>query len=172
MKRRILQIGSLGVLAVLVLVLAVAVGTGNAAGAEGNYDLYLPFVTTPSRILFADDFSDPASGWVIEDRGVVQWSYRDDQYEIFIDENGRWAGALAPVGGFSTYSVQADMALYKGADSYYGLIFDFLDWDNYYFFVVHPGEGWYGLAKYTGGKAALLLPAIPSAGDQYGIGGE
>ena len=51
----------------------------------------------------------------------------------------------------------------SGSESDYGLIFDFQDWDNYYYFIVDPGDQWYGVAKIVNGVTEVIVPRTNSS---------
>ncbi len=149
--------------------LALSLG-GGVSAADDIYTAYMPVVTKPSIILFKDDFSDVNSGWSREDFGDVKLDYQDDAYDILIRDKNVWAWTVAPVGGFSDYSVQAEVSFSSSTeDGYAGLVFDLVDVDNYYFFVVNSNDQWFGLAKVTDGVPALVVPATPSTEINSGI---
>lgn len=122
------------------------------------HNIFLPLIDNNSALLYWDDFSDPNSGWpIFEERDVhndviVKWSYQNGEYEMLIPklkeyELGRWASAFAPVRGFDRYVVAAEMHRSLGDVSEYGLVFDQKDLDNYYIFVVNPGNQRFAVIK-------------------------
>ena len=96
---------------------------------------------------------------------AVRRSYQEDEYEILIFEESRWAGALAPFDALtvdSDYSVAADMRRIDGTESDYAIVFDLRDWDNYFYLIVDPGKQWFGVAKVAKGKPRIVIPATDS----------
>jgi hypothetical protein len=124
----------------------------------GGSTVYLPTVLknyTPP--LFFDDFSDPGSGWFIGDDGNISRSYQNGEYEILLRNEAWWAGNTAPISNdISRYSVEANIRLHTGSTSSYGLIFDRVDWDHFYLFLVHPGSRSYSLWSIDSGWAPLV----------------
>lgn len=119
---------------------------------------YLPLVEKPRLRIFSDDFSNPFSGWSIVDRQHDRFQYVDGEYEILLRTFGRWAAASAPVDDIDNYSIGADMRLHSDysptdVDPFYddtisyGLIFERVDWDNFYLFVVLPETQQYTLHR-------------------------
>ena len=111
-------------------------GIGFTAVSTG----FLPLVFDDwPLVIFFDDFGDPNSGWFIEDTPDTKWSYVGGEYELLLKNPFWWAGATAPIfGGLTQYTVEADVRRVSGVESAYGLIFDFVDWDHHYLFLVSP----------------------------------
>ena len=125
--------------------------------------VYLPLVIDTSDLLFSDDFSNPNSGWPVDDDGVVKWGYSNGEYEILIRDQRRWAGALAPVMVLDNYMVRVDARRLQGSTSDYGIVFDQKDWDNFYYLVVDAGDQWFGVAEVVDGDPAIVIPRTNSA---------
>ena len=96
-------------------------------------------VTWPAGILYQDDFSDPGSGWPIEDwRG-----YEDGEYFIIMEEAGWWGGSIIPGEPFfDAFCVEVEVRAVGRAEGAYGIVFGFKDWDNNYSFAVST-DGWF-----------------------------
>lgn len=105
-------------------------------------------VTWPAGILYQDDFSDPGSGWPIEDwRG-----YEDGEYFIIIEEADSWGGSIIP--GelfFDAFCVEVEARAVGRAKGAYGILFGFKDWDNNYSFAVST-DGWFLVDRMVGGR--------------------
>jgi len=118
---------------------------------------------TPANYSFFDDFSDPNSGWLINDDGNAKYSYQNGEYEIGLYHQNWW-GAVAINDFYATkYSVEADMYRYTGSNVDYGLIFDRLNWDNFYLFEVTPDYQKYCLYRYDNKNWIELVPWTYSA---------
>lgn len=170
---RIMTRQSAGLLFLLLFIigLVLSAGGGAASAADPVYSAYMPVVVTPSRILFRDDFSDPNSGWWVDDLGYVALSYENGAYNISMREKDVWALSQAPAGGFTDYSVQAEVSYSSSLeDGYAGLVFDLVDFDNYYFYVVNSNSQWFGLAKLEDGVPSLVVPPTPSTEINSGLG--
>lgn len=144
-------------LVILVVVFARALPTGATTGAI--YSNYFPIIGAPSNLVFADDFSDSGSGWPTGDDGLISRSYKDGEYETLIYDAKWWAGSKAPVYvQYDNYSVEADMRRHEGSTSDYGLVFDQVDWVNFYFFAMDPGSRRYFVAKVENGTPLIIVP--------------
>jgi hypothetical protein len=149
---------------ILVLFLSLVLVPALAADEDGSaaeHTAYLPIISQPLRLF--DDFSDPNSGWLAADDGQVKWSYQNGEYEILIRVPKWWAGARAPITGLVDYAAEVEMRRLSGSESDYGLIFDFQDWNNFYYFIVDPGDQWYGVAKIVNGVTQVIVPLTDSS---------
>jgi uncharacterized repeat protein (TIGR01451 family) len=88
---------------------------------------------------YADDFSDPGSGWPIDDTGDTLYEYLNGEYRILLRNANWWAGARP---GFkaSNYIVAVDVRRTTGGiTGSYGLIFGLSDdWSQFYSFEIAP----------------------------------
>jgi hypothetical protein len=135
---------------------------GNSTiSATTAISIYLPIVSNNTFIFF-DDFSDPDSGWPINDSGDVQRSYQDGEYKILIQPENFWGGSVPPLSDISNYSVDAEMRIPDGSAGFYGLIFDRVDWDQFYVFVISPGSQIYAVLRHDPAWV-LLTPFTPSS---------
>lgn len=161
MKKRIALIPIALISFILLLVSGLSVSEG--AEPEDTF-IFLPIIMDISDKLYRDDFSDPNSGWPVNDDGNVARSYQNGVYEMLIRDAGYWAGARAPIVGFVDYGVEAEMWRYQGGrTSNYGLVFDRKDWDNFYFLVVDTTSQWFGVAKVVDGVPQVAIPRTDSA---------
>jgi hypothetical protein len=116
--------------------------------STSTFTTYIPIVVKDYvPPLYSDDFSDPNSGWYIEYLGCGKFSYQDEEYEIWVRCEYTMAGATSPFGSFSNYAIEADMRRHMGGSVLYGLIFDFVDWDHFYVFIVDPDHQSYILQR-------------------------
>lgn len=127
-------------------------------GVTLSHTSYLSIISQTPEPLFYDDFSDPTSGWPIDDTPEIRRSYQDGEYEILTRSPDYWAAATAPLTDLVDYSVEASMRRLIGTTSDYGLIFDFMDWDNFYIFATDPGGRWYAVVKIVTGNVEMIVP--------------
>jgi hypothetical protein len=128
--------------------------------------MYLPFVTTNTDIFF-DDFSDPSSGWPIDDSENVKRSYQDDEYELLVRPKNFWGGSVPPLVDISSYTVDAEMRIPNGGAGYYGLVFDRVDWNHFYVYVVSPRNQYYAVFRHDPAWV-LLTPFTQSSAIKSG----
>ncbi len=147
----------------ILIFLLVSVLSASEGTVTEDAVVYLPLVRNVSDQVFRDDFSNDKSGWPVVDNGLVRWSYQDGEYEMLIREAGRWAGAIAPVDGLTAYNVRASMRRQQGRTGDYGLVFDWKDWDNFYFLAMDPSGGWFGVAKVVFGEPEIVIPRTDAA---------
>lgn len=111
---------------------------------------FLPTLVGPSCVLYADDFSDPASGWAVGEDDVVVLAYLNETYQIQTKVD------LTVIGSFSTDVVRAEFTIETDArfnapptDGLYGILFNAVFeeevLDRYYFFYVYPDTQGYAL---------------------------
>lgn len=165
MKKRLLLIPI--TLMLLIFLLVSGLSAGDTAVTLDTF-VYLPMVLDTTDLLFSDDFSDENSGWPVDDDGDTRWSYQNGEYEILIRDSNIWAGALAPVDGLKAYNIRATMRRLQGSSSDYGLVFDWKDWDNFYYLVMDPSGGWFGVAKFVNGTPKIVVPRTDASNIQPG----
>jgi hypothetical protein len=114
-----------------------------------DWQVFLPLIfrNYDSLVLYFDDFSDPTSGWFTGDNNDTRWSYQDGEYEMLIRNANWWAGATAPIGGLTSYSIEADMRGYSSSTNVHGLIFGLVDWDHFYIFAIYPNDQNYAVLR-------------------------
>ena len=115
-----------------------------------------------NTFIFFDDVSNPDNGWTTNNSGDVQRSYQDGEYEILIRPENFWGGSVPPLGDISNYSVAAEMRIPNGSAGFYGLVFDRVDWNHFYIFVISPGSQMYAVLRHDPAWV-LLTPFTPSA---------
>jgi hypothetical protein len=98
-------------------------------------------------LMYADDFSDPATGWYVGEIPEVRWGYADGEYEILIRNGPSWAGVTAPFQGIDGYAYEFDVRRQGGPGNLYGSIFGWSDWGHFYLFVVAPDLQYYGVFR-------------------------
>lgn len=107
-----------------------------------------PTLTAPPEIVvFADDFSDPASGWPTLQNTQGGYGYQEDGYHIVVHAIDQvfWAKTNREDGNTSIY-VDAKPVT-EGTLSFYGLRCRIQDDQNFYYFVIRS-NGDYTFGKY------------------------
>lgn len=162
------QVAAMAGLAILLFVFCSSVGLfGTWAGlrlpglfAKQNQTA-LPTLTatlipdnSQNSILFADDFSDPNSGWPTVQNAQGGYGYQQDGYHIFVNEIDAvfWAKTNR-VDDNVSITVDA-RPVTEGSNGYYGLLCRIRDDQNFYYFVIRS-NGDYTIGKY---KNAEFLP--------------
>lgn len=101
-------------------------------------------------LMYADDFSDPASGWYVGEIPEVRWSYREGEYEILISAASSFAAVTAPFQAVDDYALEFDVRRLGGTSNLYGAVFGWSDWGHYYVFFVAPDEQSYAVFRRSG----------------------
>jgi len=98
-------------------------------------------------VLFADDFSDPNSGWPAGRNDVGMFGYQPDSYRILVNGNSQvqWVSTDRV---YDNASIFVDSApVIEGTTGYYGLLCRIQDDQNFYYFVIQS-NGEYTIGKY------------------------
>ena len=104
---------------------------------------------------WADDFSDPASGWLAESDASAEVEYRDGVMHILIQSPNSLAWAAAER-EFSDFFVTVEATQVDGPDdNEYGVLVRMKDADHFYRFSI-SGDGYYMVSKYDGEKWQVL----------------
>lgn len=136
--------GALGVLALACSALPGVSRTPAIAGADPS-----------AEVLFADDFSDPNSGWdrVKAEEGVTD--YANGRYRILVNQaqHDYWAN---PGRSFGDVRVEVDATKAGGPDDNdFGLICRYQDTDSFYAFLI-SSDGYVGIMKVSQGSSEML----------------
>jgi len=119
--------------------------------------LVLPFGTIASQaespILFRDDFSNPASGWMVTKKDYAEFGYLDGEYRILLNKADFNNYSLLPKQTFDNCSVEADVRLAAGpSNGVFGILCrveaDAQTVHNAYVFAIR-GDGFYAILKRT-----------------------
>lgn len=137
-------VGALGVLALACSLLPGSSGPGAGSGGDPS-----------AEVLFADDFSDPNSGWdrIQADEGITD--YADGRYRIFVNQpqHDYWAN---PGRSFEDVRVEVDATKAGGPDDNdFGLICRYQDTENFYAFLI-SSDGYFGVMKVAQGSSEML----------------
>lgn len=106
-------------------------------------------------ILFADDFSDPPSGWGIRNEEGAQVGYFANGLRFLIEKSHLdfWSVAGQE---FQDVSIEVDAIKYAGPDNNdFGVICRYQDQNNFYMFVI-SSDGYYGIAKLKDGQYSMI----------------
>jgi hypothetical protein len=144
----------LGLILLLLCGVIGLIGTWIGLGLPGFSQSQNQIVSPTPIVLFADDFSDPNSGWPTIQNVQGGYGYQQDGYHIFVNEtNGVfWAKTNRQDDNISVY-VDAKPVT-EGTNGYYGLLCRIQDDQNFYYFVIRS-NGDYTIGKY---KKAEFLP--------------
>jgi hypothetical protein len=146
MKKRTLLLSS-----ILIIVASLLIAGGNAKALD-QLTIYLPVsFRNYCPPLFADDFSDPTSGWYVGDDGINRYEYLNNEYRILVRNTGGWAG-VRPGFMASDYNLTVDVRNVTGNFGSYGLLFGLSDdWSQFYSLEIFP-DGYYGIYEYDDGS--------------------
>jgi uncharacterized repeat protein (TIGR01451 family) len=129
--------------------------TRTALAAIPPARFHLPLVIRNLCGPYRDDYSNPASGWYVDDNGRARWEYLGGEYRMLVRTLDTWAGARAPV-ACADYTAAVDVRNATGGDATYGLIFGLSDdWQQFYSFEISV-DGYYLLWLYNAGDWTLL----------------
>jgi hypothetical protein len=126
-------------LKLLVIVLALGLSTV-VAHAEGP-------------ILFQDDFSNPASGWMVTKTDYAEFGYLEGEYRILLNKSDFNSYSLLPKKTFDNCSVEADVRLVAGpSNGVFGILCrteaDAQTVHKAYVFAIRA-DGFYAILKRT-----------------------
>jgi serine/threonine protein kinase len=117
-----------------------------------------PIPTPPAEtVLFADDFSDPTTGWPTIRNAQGLYAYQSDGYHIAVNGGNAvlWAKTNRDDSDVSIYTDARPII--NGTNGYYGLLCRIQDDRNFYYFVVQS-NGSYTIGKYKDGGFQSFFP--------------
>ncbi|MBI3959845.1 MAG: hypothetical protein HY328_13625, partial [Chloroflexi bacterium] len=103
-----------------------------------------------ATVLLTDDFSDPDSGWAIDEENAA-YGYADDVYQITADP-GVYYWVVQDDEAYTDVSLEVDIAL--GSGTYAGLICRFTE--DGYFYVDISTDGDFTISQVVGGEIVVL----------------
>ena len=107
------------------------------------------------QLPWADDFSDPASGWQAESDASAEVGYHEGMMRILIRSPNRLAWASAGR-GFSDFRLAVEATQVAGPDdNEYGVLVRMQDPDHFYRFSI-SGDGYYLVNRYDGEEWVAL----------------
>lgn len=120
---------------------------------NGQSSVYLPVISNGHCFTpYADDFSDPGSGWPIANEADYQLEYINGEYRILVKNTERWGTASA---GFKATDYLVTVDLHNNNEAYgsYGIVFQLADdWSTYYTFEIFS-DGYYSIWRYDAKKS-------------------
>ncbi|HQV94395.1 MAG TPA: serine/threonine-protein kinase [Anaerolineales bacterium] len=122
--------------------------------------------TTQPTVLFADDFSDPNSGWPTIENAQAKYSYQPDGYHILVYEvnSAPWAKTGRQD---SSASIYVDAAPVSNSNGFYGLLCRIQDNQNFYYFIVQ-NNGVFAIGKSNDGVLQPLAEWTASSAIHQG----
>jgi hypothetical protein len=94
-----------------------------ASGATAQTPSPTEASTKAGTVLFQDDFSDPASGWVARKTDYGEFAYSDGELRVLLNKADFNTYAILPARKFSDMSVEVDARLAAGpANGVFGII--------------------------------------------------
>jgi hypothetical protein len=108
-----------------------------------------------ARVLFADDFSNPRSGWDRQAYDGGETDYLEGEYRIWVNESAAdyWANP-----GLDFEDVRIEVKARKAAgpdDNDFGVLCRYQDIDNFYYLVA-SSDGFVGILKHKDGSTESL----------------
>jgi predicted GH43/DUF377 family glycosyl hydrolase len=130
---------------------------------------YLPAVLKSYSVcapLFADDFSDPGSGWSTGNNPVMSYQYLDGEYRILVKSalGGGWV--YSPFAAPADYVLEASMRYASMVGGNGGLFFDAVDAGHHYYYALTT-NGYYSLWKLSETNTALINWTVASGYNPY-----
>lgn len=117
---------------------------------------YVETAIPGAALLFADDFEDPASGWMSTTNEWADYGYLDGEYviEVLQDDASAWASAPTDVSG--DFWLEADVRQVSGMENQaFGLVFRREDDANFYYLAITE-TGQYVLFMRSEGEFRLV----------------
>ncbi len=114
-----------------------------------------PSVLTP-KVIYADDFSDPNSGWDRADEADYFTDYYSGAYRIIVntDMSDSWANPDDNL--FNDTITEVDTVKNGGPDmNDFGLICRYQGVDQFYYAII-TSDGYYGISKVTSDSSEIL----------------
>jgi uncharacterized repeat protein (TIGR01451 family) len=147
--------------------------TFNASAALGSHRSFLPLIgksqaapVNACPTSYLDDFSNPASGWLIDDDSYARMEYLNSEYRILTKQSGYLYLVRAPLTcGYQNYIVEVDARWASTPGSSYGLIFGLSpDYSYYYLFDINTDSQQYRVYQRTpSGFTQVIAPTANSA---------
>jgi hypothetical protein len=112
--------------------------------------------STPSNVLFSDDFSNTDNKWdqVTESTRVTEYS--NDTYHIVVNDTNSDVWANPGKESFTDVHIEVDATKNGGPDDNdYGIICRYTDVDQFYYGVI-SSDGYYGIMKMTSDGGELI----------------
>lgn len=113
---------------------------------------------------FFDDFSNPASGWMVGEDDYVRYEYLDGEYRVLSKNDQYYYVFEAPACPRDDFFVQVDARWEGSPGESYGILFGIVgDFEQYYIFDINTDYGDYGLWRFDGSNFHTIAPLTQSA---------
>jgi len=112
-------------------------------------------ISTAGEVLFADDFSDPDSGWDVYADDEVEKDYQNGRFviKVFAEDMLTWSNANR---SFDDFVLKVDATQVAGPDdNAYGVFFRYQDNTNFYQFAI-SGDGYFMVSKWVDDELTFL----------------
>jgi len=134
----------------LVLVIALF---GPLAGSDGETEVHPQTSGAAGTVLFQDDFSKPANGWMVAKTDYAEFGYLDGEYRILLQKPDFNTYSILPKQKFDNVSIEVDARLVSGsANGVFGILCraeaDEGTASKAYVFAIRA-DGVYGILKRT-----------------------
>jgi uncharacterized repeat protein (TIGR01451 family) len=136
-----------------------------AAAAPPANSVHLPIVlqggaATACPAYYADDFSDPGSGWPVDDDADRRFAYTGGQYQMWLKKPSLgWS--VTPGAQATDFAAAVSARRASGSSGGYAIRFGINeDWSQFYEFYVEANR--YSIWKYDSGWTALRNPTASS----------
>ena len=111
---------------------------------------------------YADDFSNPASGWKTVNDQALHIRYQDGALHFTIDDLDQIVWSIAGK-RFENFTLDVDATQVAGpSDNNYGVLIRYVDEKNFYRLDI-SGDGYFAINKYQAGKWIKLQDWTESA---------
>jgi hypothetical protein len=150
----------------LLVVVVILQACGGGPLPVASTATFLPVATsespaTPQGQLFADDFSNPLSGWDVRHDADAITDYQNGEFVIFVGKINTTLWSI-PNHYLTDVSVEVNAREVAGPDdNLFGVICRYQDSNNFYRFVI-GGNGYAGITKRVGGKVIVISGPVLS----------
>jgi hypothetical protein len=112
--------------------------------------------TTPSAILFSDDFSNTDNKWDQVAETSRTTDYYNNAYRIFINDPDHDIWAIPEGQSFTDVRIEVDATKTSGPDDNdFGVICRYTD-ENQFYYAIISSDGYYGILKMTSSGGMII----------------
>jgi uncharacterized repeat protein (TIGR01451 family) len=122
-------------------------------------EIFLPVVlrdtVVKERLLY--DYFNTDRGWALVPDYTGEAGIIEGEYYLRSTTTNQIVNSVSPLDYLPTqFSIEADARRTEGTDTRYGIVFNWLDLDNFYVFFINPENSSYALYKYQSGWTGLV----------------
>lgn len=114
-----------------------------------------------AKLAYQEDFNNPPTGWPTLSIGEYEMRCQDGGFRILVKMPNDWAWAYHPsTSTLTNYAIEVDARpepRLMRCCYYYGIVFGYVDDDNYRLFCVDGIAGEYQIVKISGGTWSNLI---------------